>query len=85
MLNTTFKRPLVTLAVVIGLLAAAGPAGAAGIEDAAAPRAHITMLDYEGSPVVTYSRAAPIASTQTNGFLVDGPFSLTGPFGWPSG
>ena len=78
MLNTTFKRPLVTLAVVTGLLAAPVPAGAAGIEEAATPRTQVTMLDYEGSPVVTYSRAASIGSTQTNSFLVDGPFSLKG-------
>ena len=75
MFSTTFKRPLVTLAVVIGLLAAAGPASAAGIEAAATPRTTVTMLDYQGSPVVTYSRAAPIGSTQANSFLVDGPFS----------
>jgi len=76
MFNITLKRPLVTLAIVIGLLATAGPAGAAGIEEAATPRTTVTMLDYEGSPVVTYSRvAAPIGSTQSNSFLVDGPFS----------
>ena len=54
MFSTTFKRPLVTLAVVIGLLAAAGPASAASINAAATPRTQVTMLDYEGSPVVTY-------------------------------
>ena len=75
MFNTTFTRPLVALAVVIGLLAAAGPASAAGIEEAATPRTKVTMLDYEGSPVATYSRAAPIGSAQSNSFLVDGPFS----------
>ena len=77
MFNTTFKRPLVTLAVVIGLLAAAGPANAASIEEAATPRT-VTMIDYMGSPVVTYSRAAPSGSTQADSFLVDGPFSLKG-------
>lgn len=78
MFNTTFKRPLVRLAVVIGLLATAGPANAAGIEEAATPRTKVTMIDYMGSPVVTYSRAAPVGSTQANSFLVDGPFSLEG-------
>ena len=81
MLSPTFKRLLVTLAVVIGSLAAAGPASAAGIEAAATPRTQVTMLDYEGSPVVTYSRAAPIGSTQTTSFVVDGPFSLEGTVG----
>jgi len=76
MFNTTFMRPLVTLAVVIGLLAAAGPASAADIEEAASPRTTVTMLDYEGSPVVSYPPAAPIGSTQSNSFLVDGPYSL---------
>ena len=36
------RRSVATLAVVVGLLAAAAPAGAT-----------VTMLDYEGSPVVT--------------------------------
>jgi len=76
MANTTLNRPLVTLAIVIGLLAAAGPASAAGIEEAATPRTTVTMLGYEGSPVVTHSRAAAaIGSTQSSSFLVDGPFS----------
>ena len=63
MFSTTFKRPLVALAVVIGLLAAAGPASAAGaIKQPATPKATMTMLDYEGQTVVTYS-AVPVGST----------------------
>lgn len=65
MFSTTFKRPLVTLAVVIGLLAAAGPASAASVESAT-PKATITMLDYEGQTVVTYS-AAPVGSITAPG------------------
>ena len=66
MFSTTFKRPLVTLAVVIGLLAAAGPASAAGVNESATPKATITMLDYEGQTVVTYS-AAPVGSITAPG------------------
>lgn len=58
MFNTTFTRPLVTLVVVIGLLAAAGPASAARIEAAATPRTTVTMLDYEGSALVLVEHIA---------------------------
>lgn len=59
MFSTTFKRPLVTLAVVLGPLAAAGPAGAARIDVPATPRGAVTMLDYELTPVVTYQHNQP--------------------------
>jgi len=59
MSNTKSMRPLMTLAVVIGLLAAAGPASASGIDQ---PPSQVTMLDYEGSPVVTYSFTPPIGT-----------------------
>ena len=67
MFSTTFKRPLVTLAVVIGLLAAAGPASAAGVKESATPTATVTMLDYEGQTVVTYSLAVPVGSATAPG------------------
>ena len=56
-----------TLAVVIGLLRPHGrPPGAAGVNESATPKATITMLDYEGQTVVTYS-AAPVGSITAPG------------------
>lgn len=59
MVGITLKRSFAALAVMVGLLAVAGPAGAQGggadftrVVDT--PRA-VTMLDYSGTPVVTYS------------------------------
>jgi hypothetical protein len=62
MFSITLKRSVATLGIVAGLLAAAVPASAQGGgadftrlqgQVAQQPRG-ITMLDYEGSPVVTY-------------------------------
>jgi hypothetical protein len=44
MLRIDLRRSVATLAAIAGLLVAAAPAGAT-----------VTMLDYEGSPVVTYN------------------------------
>ena len=44
MLGIDLRRSVATLAAIAGLLAMAAPAGAT-----------VTMLDYEGSPVVTYN------------------------------
>ena len=98
MFSTTFKRPFVTLAVVIGLLIAAAPASAGS---------HQTATDGT-SNTLTYAvvadsdrRQAPSSfswsETQTGlaktadvgagadarGFLVDGPFSVKP--GYPAG
>ena len=60
MFSSTLKRSFATLGVVAGLLAAAGPAAAdtsapaEGLQSREAART-VTMLDYMGSPVVTYA------------------------------
>jgi hypothetical protein len=57
MLSSTLKRSLATLGVVAGLLAAAGPANAGGPggDLTLRERAHVTLIDYDGTPIVTYS------------------------------
>jgi hypothetical protein len=63
MFSSTLKRSVATLAIVAGLLAAAVPAGAQGggadftrLQSQVAQQVRgITMLDYEGSPFITYS------------------------------
>jgi hypothetical protein len=64
MFSISLKRSVATLGIVAGLLAAAVPASAQGGgadftrlqgQVPQQPRATITMLDYEGSPVVASS------------------------------
>ncbi len=55
MLNPTFKRPLASLAVVVGLLASAAPASAAGVE--AAPQTKSFLVD---GPFSVRHHAAPV-------------------------
>ena len=79
MFSSTLKRSAGTLAVVAGLLATAGSAGASVVTDnkdpersatvtcldqdlntlkqqpQTTPRTTVTMLDYEGQTIVTYS------------------------------
>ena len=60
MTSINLKRSVATLAVAAGLLAAAAPSAALAHERAnleSHARASITMLDYEGSPVVTPTTA----------------------------
>ena len=56
MLSITLKRSVATLGIVGGFLAAAAPAGAdsmhSGVQSRE-PARTVTMLDYEGSPVVS--------------------------------
>jgi hypothetical protein len=69
MFSKTLRRSAVTLGVVAGLLAAAGPAGAASAgvvtdnkdpDRLSGPAHSVTMLDYEGQTVVTYRAAASL-------------------------
>ena len=59
MFSTTLKRSAVTLGILGGFLAAAAPAGA------------VTMLDYEGSPVVTHSADGSRGDDRATGLKSD--------------
>jgi hypothetical protein len=58
MFGINVRRSVATLAAIAGLLAVAAPAGAQG----GGPTHTVTMLDYEGSPVITYNGHAGLGS-----------------------